>query len=135
MSEMSTLQLMNELMKKPHEEVEFVILGLMLNKDKENRIDSHKILDLYMQSIEIENEDKRKRLAESNSCILDLLLHFRKETGTNSNAIHRALHNLNDSNSFNMENLNRKFGYDKERDRNLSWYERQKEIDMDLIGK
>ena len=125
MSEMSTLQLMNELMKKPHEEVEFVILGLMLNK----------ILDLYMQSIEIENEDKRKRLAESNSCILDLLLHFKKETGANSNAIHRALHNLNDSNSFNMGNLNRKFGYDKERDRNLSWYERQKGIDMDLIEK
>lgn len=48
MSEMNTLQLMNELMKKPHEEVEFVILGLMLNKDKKNRIDSHKILDLYM---------------------------------------------------------------------------------------
>ena len=127
MQELNTLQLMEQLMKKPHEEVEYVILHLMLNKNKNNRISSHKILDLYMKSIEIENEDKTDRLMESNSCILDLLLNFRKETKDNSKSIHRALHNLNESRQFNMKNLNEKYGYDREKDKSLSWYEREKE--------
>lgn len=125
--ELNTYQLMEQLMKKPHNEVEYVILHLMLNKDKKNRISAHKILDLYMKSIEIENEDRKDRLAESNSCILDLLLNFKKETNENSKSIHRALHDLNESRAFNMHSLNEKFGYDKEKDKNLSWYEREKE--------
>lgn len=118
---------MEQLMKKSHEEVEYVILHLILNKNKNNRISSHKILDLYMKSIEIENEDKTDRLIESNTCILDLLLNFKKETNGNSKSIHRALHNLNESRHFNMSKLNEKYGYDKDVDKNLSWYEREKE--------
>lgn len=127
MQELNTLQLMEQLMKKSHEEVEYVILHLMLNENKNNRIDSHKILDLYMKSIEIENEDRADRLIEANSCILDLLLNFKKETKNNSKSIHRALHDLNESNKFNMNKLNEKYGYDKDVDKNLSWYEREKE--------
>lgn len=124
--ELNTLQLMEQLMKKPHEEVEFVILHLMLNKDKNKRIDSHKILDLYMKAIEIENDDRKDKLTESNTTILDLLMNFRKETKSNSKSIHRALHNLNESKQFNMKHLNEKYGYDKEIDKELSWYEREK---------
>lgn len=127
MRELNTFQLMEQLMKKSHEEVEYVILHLMLNGDRKNRIDSHRILDLYMRAMEIENADRKDRLTESNSCILDLLLNFRKETKGNSKSIHRALHNLNESRQFNMKNLNEKYGYDREKDKSLSWYEREKE--------
>lgn len=127
MQELDTYQLMEQLMRKSKDEVENVILHLMLNPDKTKRIDSHRILDLYMKSIEIQNIDRKDRLTESNTCILDLLLNFKKETKNNSKSIHRALHNLNESRQFNMNGLNEKYGYDRERDKNLSWYEREKE--------
>lgn len=126
MQELDTYQLMEQLMRKPKDEVEYVILHLMLNPDKSRRIDSHRILDLYMKSIEIRNMDMKDRLTESNSCILDLLLNFKKETENNSKSIHRALHDLNESRQFNMKSLNEKYRYDRERDKNLSWYEREK---------
>ena len=127
MQELDTYQLMEQLMRKSKDEVENVILHLMLNPDKTKRIDSHRILGLYMKSIEIQNIDRKDRLTESNTCILDLLLNFKKETKNNSKSIHRALHNLNESRQFNMNGLNEKYGYDRERDKNLSWYEREKE--------
>jgi len=127
MQELDTYQLMEQLMRKSKDEVENVILHLMLNPDKTKRIDSHRILDLYMKSIEIQIMDIKDRLTESNSCILDLLLNFKKETENNSKSIHRALHDLNESRQFNMKSLNEKYGYDREKDRSLSWYEKEKE--------
>lgn len=124
MENLSTPQLMEQLMKKPHEEVELVILQLMLNKDEKNRLSSHTILDLYMKSLEIQNEDKWNQLVESNTSILELLLNVRTENKGNTKAIHRALYNLNSAGVFNMKSLNDKYRYDEEKDKELSWYYR-----------
>lgn len=39
----------------------------------EGKLESHKVFDLYMKSIEYRNNDLKDRLAESNTSILDLI--------------------------------------------------------------
>ena len=126
---MNTFELLNELLKKTNEEIDYVILELMIK----GKLDSHKIFDLYMKCIEHNNNDLKNRLTESNTSILDLILNLvmpkskKKSTVDLANkAIHRGLYNLNTSGQFNMQSLNEKYNYNEEVDKKLSWYWRTK---------
>lgn len=122
-------ELIDELMKHTNEEIDFAILSLMV----EHKLDSHKVFDLYMQAIEIDNEDKQDRLIESNTSILELLINLKEPKSKREttkehihNAIHRALYNLNISKQFNVSEMNEKYGYNEEEAQKLSWYWRNK---------
>lgn len=122
-------EVIDELMEHPNEEIEYAILKLMV----EHKLDSHKVFDLYMKAIEIDNEDKKDRLCESNTTILDLLINLKEPKSKREitkkyarNAIHRALYNLNISKQFNMGKMNEKYGYNEDEDKKLSWYWRMK---------
>ena len=126
---MNTFELLNELLKKTNEEIDYVILELMIK----GKLDSHKIFDLYMKCIEHNNNDLKNRLTESNTSILDLIHNLvmpkskKKSTIDCANkAIHRGLYNLNTSRLFNMQSLNEKFNYNEDEDKKLSWYWRTK---------
>ena len=126
---MDTFELLNELLKKTNEEIDYAILYLMIK----GKLDSHRMFDLYMKYIEHNNNDLKDRLTESNTSILDLILNLamskskRKSTVELANkAIHRGLYNLNTSGQFNMRSLNEKYNYNEEEDKKLSWYWRTK---------
>lgn len=126
---MDIKELIDELMNHSNEEIDYIILKLMVNR----KLDSHRVFDLYMKAIEIDNDDKQDKLTEANSSILDLLLNLKepkskRESTKKSihNAIHRALYNLNSSKQFNMDKMNEKYGYNEEEAQKLSWYWRYK---------
>ena len=126
---MNTFELLNELLKKTNEEIDYVILALMVG----GKFDSHKVFDLYMKCIEYKNKDLKDQLIESNTSILDLILNLDKPKSKKKStveladkAIHRGLYNLNTSRQFNMQFLNEKFDYNEDEDKKLSWYWRVK---------
>lgn len=126
---MDIFQIIDELLKKSNEEIDYAILSLMINK----KLDSHRVFDLYMQSIEFDNDDLKDRLIESNTSILDLLVNLKEPKSKKGsikqltyNAIHRALYNLNISKQFNMNKMNEKYGYNEDEDKKLSWYWRER---------
>lgn len=126
---MDTFELLNELLKKTNEEIDYAILYLMIK----GKLDSHRMFDLYMKYIEHNNNDLKDRLTESNTNILDLILNLEKPKSKKRStveladkAIHRGLYNLNTSKQFNMQSLNEKFNYNEEEDKKLSWYWRTK---------
>lgn len=125
---MTVFEILDELLKCSNEDIDYAILYLMINK----KLDSHKVFDLYMRAIEHDKDDVRDRLIESNTSILDLLINL-KEPKSNKeitkknthNAIHRALYNLNTSNQFQMTDMNKKYGYNEDEAKHLSWYWRE----------
>ena len=126
---MDTFELLNELLKKTNEDIDYAILCLMIN----GRLDSHRVFDAYMKCIEYNNNDLKDRLIESNTSILDLILSLEKPKSKKKStvdlvnkAIHRGLYNLNTSRQFNMQSLNEKFNYNEDEDKKLSWYWRTK---------
>lgn len=126
---MNTFELLNELLKKSNEEVDYAILELMIN----GKLDSHRMFDLYMKCIEHNNNDLKDRLTESNTSILDLILNLEKPKSKKRStveladkAIRRGLYNLNSSRLFNMQSLNEKYNYNEDEDKKLSWYWRTK---------
>ena len=126
---MNIFELLNELLKKTNEEIDYAILYLMIK----GKLDSHRVFNLYMKCIEHNNNDLKDRLTESNTSILDLILNLEKPKSKKRStveladkAIHRGLYNLNTSKQFNMQSLNEKFNYNEEEDKKLSWYWRTK---------
>jgi len=126
---MNIFELLNELLKKTNEEIDYAILYLMIK----GKLDSHRVFNLYMKCIEHNNNDLKDRLTESNTSILDLILNLEKPKSKKrltvelaDKAIHRGLYNLNTSKQFNMQSLNEKFNYNEEEDKKLSWYWRTK---------
>lgn len=125
---MDVFEILDKLLELSNEEIDYAIFSLMINK----KLDSHKVLDLYMRAIEHDNDDIRDRLIESNTSIMDLLVNLKepksKKESTKRlthNAIHRALYNLNISRHFNMARINEKYGYNEDEAKHLSWYWRE----------
>ena len=126
---MDTFELLNELLKKTNEEIDYAILYLMIK----GKLDSHRVFNLYMKCIEHNNNDLKDRLTESNTSILDLILNLEKPKSKKRStveladkAIRRGLYNLNSSRLFNMQSLNEKYNYNEDEDKKLSWYWRTK---------
>ncbi len=127
---MDTFELLNELLKKTNEEIDYVVLELMIN----GKLDSHRVFDAYMKCIEHNNNDLKDRLMESNTSILDLILNLDMPKSKKkyvvdlaNKAIHRGLYNINTSKQFNMQSLNEKYNYNEDEDKKLSWYWRSRQ--------
>lgn len=114
-------ELFDKLLKFPKELIQVVLIQLMIK----GKIDFLDINKAYVKYLEVEKEDKTLKLADANSCTLNLLNHIKKETESNKANIHWALYNLNMSKQFNMKSLNEKFGYNEENDCKYSFYWRE----------
>lgn len=120
---MSTFELLEELCKKPKQEIKYGLLALML-KDKIDFIDLNACYVEYLNSIK---EDRLNQLIEAESCVLESF--YRKKGNKreyDKKHTQRCLYLLNQSNSFNMTDLNEKYEYDEEFGKNMSIYERNK---------
>lgn len=125
-----TFTLLDKLLTKPNDEIDMAILTLMIK----GKLDSHRVFDIYMKTIEHDKQDLKDRLIESNSTILDLILNLKKPASKRKDvisladkAIQRGLYNLNMSKQFNMKSLNEKYSYDEDKGKKLSWYWRNNE--------
>ena len=123
---MDTFSLMNELSKKPKEEIQLVLLTLMLS-DKIDFIDLNKSYIEYLKDI---RTDQENLLSEADTCLMDMMFvagEKKKRSKIEDNIIQRGLYRLNQSNRFNTDYINKKIGYiGDEKAKELSWYERNK---------
>ena len=123
---MDTFSLMNELSKKPKEEIQSVLLTLMLS-DKIDFIDLNKSYIEYLKDIRTAQENL---LSEADTCLMDMMFvagKKKKRSKIEDNIIQRGLYRLNQSNRFNTDYINEKIGYiGDEKAKELSWYERNK---------
>ena len=124
---MDTFELLEELSKKPKQEIKYGLLALML-KDKIDFIDLNACYVEYLNRIK---EDRLNQLIEAESCVLES---FYRNKGNkreyDKKHTQRCLYLLNQSRRFNMSNLNKKYEYDEEFGKKMSWYERNKENEL-----
>ena len=93
----------------------------------EKKVSFKELSESYVEALEVDNTDKLKQLIEAETCVLENIVCSNKpKNQTHQNAIQRSLYLLNKSKRFQMEKLNKKFGYDEEKAKKLSWYERDK---------
>lgn len=115
----TTLQLLEQLSKMPKEDIEYA-MTLLLTQGK---IDFTTISSAYVNYLELKDKDNKLKLADANTCTMSLLNEVnKKKSQQNYNAIHWALHNLNECKQFQMQSLNEKFGYNPEKDCEFSFY-------------
>lgn len=117
-----TLKLLEQLCKLPKEDIEYAMTLLLA----QGKLDFVTINSAYVKYLELVNKDNKLKLADANTCTMSLLSQVvKKKNSHNYAAIHWALHNLNESKQFQMDTLNEKFGYDKEKDCEFSFYWRE----------
>lgn len=110
---MDTLELLEQLSKKPKQEIEFVLLRLM----EQGRIDFLSVQQAYVRYLERLKERNLCQLIEAETCVLESLI-YDKVPAKDAQAeisVQRRLYLLNQCERFQMESLNKKFSYDKER--------------------
>lgn len=97
----------------------------------EKKVSFKELSESYVEYLEVDNTDKLKQLIEAESCVLENIVCSNKpKNKTHQNAIQRSLYLLNQSKRFQMKDLNKKFGYDEEKAKKLSWYERDKNNEL-----
>lgn len=97
----------------------------------EKKVSFKELSEGYVEALEVDNTDKLKQLIEAESCVLENIVCSNKpKNQTHQNAIQRSLYLLNNSKRFQMKDLNKKFGYDEEKAKKLSWYERDKNNEL-----
>lgn len=123
---MDIIQLKEELSKKNPEEIQF-LLQLLLIEGKFSFTDLTKAYVAYLEYIK---EDSQNKLIEAETCVLESFLYNKDDDDEASHkSALRALYLLNQSKRFNgLDNWNKKYGYDEKEAKQLSWYERNKQI-------
>jgi hypothetical protein len=97
----------------------------------EKKVSFKELSESYVEALEVDNTDKLKQLIEAETCVLENIVCSNKpKDKTHQNAIQRSLYLLNKSKRFQMNKLNEKFGYDEEKAKKLSWYERDKNNEL-----
>lgn len=121
---MDTFELLEELSKKTKYEIKYALVSLMLA----GKIDFLDVNSAYIDSLKAINENNFNKLFEAESCVLESF-HHKKGNKREYDKKHtqRCLYLLNQSNRFNMADLNEKYEYDEEFGKKMSWYERNKE--------
>ena len=100
---------------------------------REKKVSFKELSESYVEALEFDNTDKLKQLIEAETCVLENIVCSNKpKNQTHQNAIQRSLYLLNKSKRFQMEELNKKFGYDEKKAKKLSWYERDKNKEQEL---
>lgn len=108
---MNTFELIEELSKKPKEEIKYALLALML-KDKIDFIDLNAAYVEYLNSIK---EDRLNKLIEAETCVLESFIYKKGQKDERNNRhTQRCLYLLNQSKRFQMDRLNEKYGYKEE---------------------
>ena len=127
---MNTFELIDQLLKKPSEEIEYALFTVLM----QDKLDFVKLSNMYVKSLEAKREDTDNKMIEAETCILESFLYRKsrsKDTDKSkdkSNWKHtqRSLYFLNQGKRFNMANMNKEYTYDEEEAKKLSWYERNK---------
>lgn len=124
---MNTFELIEELSNKPKEEIRYALLALMLK----GKIDFIDINSAYVNCLKLGNEDKLNQLIEAESCVIESF--YEKIGGKreeDKKHTQRCLYFLNKSKRFNMDDFNKKYGYNEEEAKKYSWYERNKDNNL-----
>ena len=124
--ELTTFELIDELIKKPKEEILYALFRLMV-KEKLSFDDLNRA---YVKYLEATKEDMTNQLIEAETCVMESF--FDKKTKdkckeADYNHTQRCLYLLNQSKRFNMGKTNEKYQYDEEFAKTMSWYESEKE--------
>lgn len=124
---MDTFELLEELSNKTKYEIKYALVSLMLA----GKIDFLDVNSAYIDSLKAINENNFNKLFEAESCVLESF-HHKKGNKKEYDKKHtqRCLYLLNQSRRFNMSNLNKKYEYDEEFGKKMSWYERNKENEL-----
>ena len=124
--EQTTFELIDELIKKPKEEILYALFMLMC-KDKLSWDDLNKA---YVKYLEATKKDMAYQLIEAETCVMESF-HDKKTKDKNKetdyNHTQRCLYLMNQSKRFQMDKMNEKYEYDEEFAKTMSWYERVKE--------
>lgn len=121
---MDAIELLEELSKKTKYELKYALVSLMLA----GKIDFLDVNSAYIDYLKEINENSFNKLFEAESCVLESF--YRKKGNKreyDKKHTQRCLYLLNQSNRFNMADLNEKYKYDEEFGKKMSWYERNKE--------
>ena len=120
---MDTFELLEELSKKTKYEIKYALVSLMLA----GKIDFLDVNSAYIDSLKAINENSFNKLFEAESCVFES---FYQKKGNkreyDKKHTQRCLYLLNQSNRFNMADLNEKYEYDEEFGKKMSVYERNK---------
>lgn len=121
---MNTFELLEELSKKPKQEIKYGLLALMLK----HKIDFIDLNACYVEYLNAIKEDRLNQLIEAETCVLESF-HHKKGNKKEYDKKHtqRCLYLLNQSKRSNMSNLNKKYDYEEIFGKQMSWYERNKE--------
>lgn len=121
---MNTLQLLSMLLEKPKEELEYVLLVLMVK----GSLDFVTLNSAYIKSLEYLKKDNLNKMIEAETCVLEALIDAENKIKPGNKHLQRWLYLLNKSDRFNMKTLNERFEYNEEEAKELSWYEKNKEV-------
>lgn len=124
---MDILQLKNELSKKTKEEVEFLLYLLLI----EEKVSFTTLTSAYVKYLEHVKDDAQNKLIEAETCVLESFIYNKDDDDESSHkSALRALYLLNKSKRFNgLDDWNKKYGYNEEEAKQLSWYERNKKYE------
>ena len=126
---METIDLLQELSKKPASEIEFVLTKLLAD----GTFDFVDLSKMYVRSLEFKKKNLDALLFEANSCVFDSLHYTRPpRSACHNRHIQRCLYHLNTyaGNNFHLHNVNEKFGYSAEIGKEESVYEKRRQYGL-----
>lgn len=120
---MKITELIEQLNKKSSQEVELILEMLMVK----GKISFTSLTKSYVKYLESTNKDKHRQLVEAECCVMESFFHNKGNKNEEDNKhTQRCLYLMNQSNRFQMNQLNEKYTYDEELGKKMSWYEREK---------
>lgn len=126
--ELTTFELIDQLIEKPKEEIQYALLRLMVN----GKLDFIDLNKSYVKYLELDAKDKMNQLIEAETCVAESFHDKKtkdksKNRGADYKHTQRCLYLLNQSKRYNMNKMNEKYEYDEEFAKTMSWYELEKE--------
>ena len=120
---MNTFELIEELSKKPKDEIKYALMALMVD----GKLDFVDLNASYVNYLEIKKDDNENMLIESDTCVMQMMFLAEREkklSEIENNVVQRGLYRLNQSKRFNTKSLNEKLHYiGDDKAKELSWYE------------
>ena len=125
--ELTTFELIDKLIEKPKEEILYALFKLMC-KEKLRFDDLNRA---YVKYLEAMKKDMTNQLIEAETCVLESF--HNKKTKDSMKEVdykhtQRSLYLINKSKRFNTDKLNEKYEYNEEFARQMSWYERERDL-------
>lgn len=124
--ELTTFELIDQLIEKPKEEILYALFMLMVN----GKLSFDDLNRSYVKYLEAKKKDMTNQLIEAETCVMESFHDKKtkdKSKETDYKHTQRCLYLMNQSKRFQMDKLNDKYEYDEEFARTMSWYEREKE--------